>query len=134
MPRYKFECRPCDEHKEHFIDEVFMSISTFEDGGKNQTCKVCGKQMKQIYSMPAVIYKGSGFYSTDYPKPVPQNEVADMENELENYYFNKSVRSGDLDEAKAATETVLIDEFQDTKTGKKVHKLADERQNEPRSG
>jgi predicted nucleic acid-binding Zn ribbon protein len=126
MPKYVFICPPCEEHKECYVDEVFMSISTFSDGGHEQICKHCGKLMVHKLEMPAVHYKGKGFHTTDYPKPLPQSELPDYEKQLEEHYIDKAKRSGAFDEAREATETVVIDQYKDTKTGKKVHKIVEE--------
>jgi len=125
MPKYIFECPPCEEHAEHYVDEVFMPISVFEEGGKIQICKHCGKEMKQRFHMPAVHYKGRGFHTTDYPKPLPPDVVPEYEKHLEDYYIDKAHKSGEYDQAREATETVVVDQYLDTKTGKKVHKIVE---------
>jgi hypothetical protein len=71
--------------------------------------------------MPSVVYKGKGFHTTDYPKPVPTNEVSGLEKEYEQMYVDKAISSGEYDEAREATETVVINKWRNTKTGKAVH-------------
>jgi putative FmdB family regulatory protein len=61
MPIYEFECRKCG----HVFD-VMQSFSappptTCAKGG-------CRGKVRKVLSPPAVIFKGSGFYCTDYAK------------------------------------------------------------------
>lgn len=59
MPTYEYRCNACgDEH------EVFQSI---KDGPKKK-CPACGKNALErlISGGGAVLFKGSGFYETDY--------------------------------------------------------------------
>lgn len=55
MPTYEYRCS-----KGHTYEKVegFSAPST-------QKCITCGARAKRQISMPAVIFKGSGFYSTD---------------------------------------------------------------------
>jgi putative FmdB family regulatory protein len=55
LPTYEYRCS-----KGHTYEKVegFSAPST-------QKCTVCGARAKRQISMPAVIFKGSGFYSTD---------------------------------------------------------------------
>lgn len=122
MPRYNFVCEPNEQHKETVYREVFMSISTFSAEGQHQICDRCGKEMRHILGMPAVIYKGKGFHSTDYPKRVPQDRQKEMLKELEKDYIEQAFSSGAVDEARDRTETMVIDQYRNEKTGEKVNK------------
>jgi putative FmdB family regulatory protein len=57
MPLYEYECKSCRERVEVIqkIDEAPYSI-----------CPKCGGDMKKLMSAPAIQFKGSGFYKTDY--------------------------------------------------------------------
>lgn len=59
MPTYDYECGACG----HAFD-LFQSIS---DGVKRK-CPECGKhKLKRLFGTGgAVVFKGSGFYQTDY--------------------------------------------------------------------
>jgi putative FmdB family regulatory protein len=58
MPTYEYECLNC---KDHF--EVFQSISA----PPLKRCKKCkGKLRRRIGTGAGIIFKGSGFYTTDY--------------------------------------------------------------------
>jgi putative FmdB family regulatory protein len=61
MPTYEYECQKCGHHY-----ELYQSI---KDAPK-RTCPKCHGRVKRLLGTGAgVIFKGSGFYSTDYRKP-----------------------------------------------------------------
>lgn len=58
MPTYEYECLKC-KHK--FEASQSMSEPPLK------VCPVCGKPVKKLISVGAgIIFKGSGFYATDY--------------------------------------------------------------------
>jgi len=60
MPTYDYECTVC---KHTF--EAFHSITA----DALETCPVCGKKLKRLIGGGmGIIFKGSGFYTTDYKK------------------------------------------------------------------
>jgi len=60
MPLYEYECENC--HKR------FEKIQKFSDPPAD-VCPHCGKgPVKKLLSSPAIQFKGSGFYITDYAK------------------------------------------------------------------
>jgi len=61
MPTYEYECQKCGHHY-----ELYQSI---KDGPK-RTCPKCRGRVKRLLGTGAgLIFKGSGFYSTDYRTP-----------------------------------------------------------------
>ena len=67
MPNYDFECLHCG-HK----FEAFQNMSA-EPLTK---CPECGKKLKRLIGSGAgVIFKGKGFYATDYAKKSRQSSV-----------------------------------------------------------
>lgn len=57
MPIYEYECRKCKAHI-----EVFQKVSD-----KPPTkCRNCGGRLERQISAPAIQFKGSGWYVTDY--------------------------------------------------------------------
>ncbi len=58
MPRYEYRCSKGHQYERA---EGF-------DAPSEQTCPKCGGRSRRLISMPAVIFKGSGFYSTDNRK------------------------------------------------------------------
>lgn len=59
MPIYEYYCERCNK-----IDEVLK----FPGEADEAACLICGGAMKKLMSVPFHIYKGSGFYATDYQK------------------------------------------------------------------
>jgi putative FmdB family regulatory protein len=60
MPTYEYECESCG----HFFEE-FQKMT--DEPVKE--CPVCGGKVRRVISGGSgVIYKGSGFYATDYKK------------------------------------------------------------------
>ena len=58
MPFYDYSCGACAH--------AFTVRQGFHDD-PSVACPKCGGAGKRQLSIPAVVYKGSGFYSTDYP-------------------------------------------------------------------
>ena len=58
MPTYEYRC----ENGHRF--EVFQSMSD----DPVTACEVCGAPVERVLFAPAVHFKGSGFYTTDYKK------------------------------------------------------------------
>lgn len=59
MPRYDYECLSCGN--------VFELRQGF-DAEPMGVCRECGKTAKRKFHPVPVIYKGSGFYTTDYAR------------------------------------------------------------------
>lgn len=59
MPRYDYRCRECGN--------LFEKTQSFNSvPGAN--CPICGAEADRQISIPAVHYKGSGFYTTDHAR------------------------------------------------------------------
>ncbi|MDR1257326.1 MAG: zinc ribbon domain-containing protein [Spirochaetaceae bacterium] len=57
MPTYEYECKKCDH--------VFERFQSFKDDPVT-VCPECGGDVRRLINGGAgIIYKGSGFYSTD---------------------------------------------------------------------
>jgi len=59
MPLYEYRCKKCGHH--------FERIQKFSDPHVKK-CPDCGGAVEQVISAPAVQFKGSGWYVTDYAK------------------------------------------------------------------
>lgn len=59
MPLYEYECDACGHR--------FEVIQKFSDAPIN-TCPKCGASVHKLMSSPAIQFKGSGWYITDYAK------------------------------------------------------------------
>ena len=59
MPIYEYECKKC-HHR-------FEKIQKFSDPHVKK-CPECGGPIEQVVTAPAVQFKGSGWYVTDYAR------------------------------------------------------------------
>ena len=59
MPLYEYECDACGRR--------FERIQKFSDPPIS-VCPTCGGAVRKLFSSPAIQFKGSGFYITDYAK------------------------------------------------------------------
>jgi putative FmdB family regulatory protein len=59
MPLYEYQCTKCGHR--------FEKIQKFSDK-RIKKCPECGGPLEQVISAPAVQFKGSGWYVTDYAK------------------------------------------------------------------
>jgi putative FmdB family regulatory protein len=70
MPIYEYECKKCKSHT-----EAFQKISD-----KPLTkCKKCGGRLEKIVSAPAIQFRGSGWYVTDYAAKATKNDKSESE-------------------------------------------------------
>lgn len=58
MPLYEYQCDVCGR---------FERIVKFSDPPL-EACPTCGGTVQKLFSSPAIQFKGSGFYITDYAK------------------------------------------------------------------
>ena len=59
MPLYEYECDACGHR--------FEKIQKFSDPLEDK-CPTCGGPVHKLMSSPAIQFKGSGFYITDYAR------------------------------------------------------------------
>ncbi|WP_158749078.1 FmdB family zinc ribbon protein [Acidobacterium sp. S8] len=57
MPLYEYRCKACGHQ--------FEKIQSFS-APEEKVCPVCGGEVEKLLSAPAVQFKGSGWYVTDY--------------------------------------------------------------------
>jgi len=61
MPTYEYKCEQCGVHFDHFQSMTSAPL---------QTCRDCGGKLRRLIGQGAgIIFKGSGFYCTDYRSP-----------------------------------------------------------------
>ena len=66
MPLYEYECTKC-----HRRTEKIESVS----GPHLKKCPHCGGKVEQAITAPAIQFKGSGWYVTDYAGKSPAKEA-----------------------------------------------------------
>ncbi len=60
MPVYVFKCSECEA--------VFEKRLPYGHADEQVTCPKGHHLVRRVYTSPSVVYKGSGFYSTDHPR------------------------------------------------------------------
>lgn len=71
MPLYEYQCKKCGHR--------FEKIQKFSDPPVKK-CPECGGAVEQVISAPAVQFKGSGWYVTDYAKKSHTSASSDSGN------------------------------------------------------
>ena len=60
MPTYEYKCEQCGDRFDHFQSMTSEPL---------QTCTKCGGKLRRLIGEGAgILFKGSGFYCTDYKK------------------------------------------------------------------
>lgn len=67
MPLYEYQCEACDNR--------FELIQKFSDPPA-EACPVCGGSVRKLLSSPAIQFKGSGWYITDYARKAADGSKA----------------------------------------------------------
>ncbi len=70
MPLYEYECRKCG-HRAERIENV--------SGPHLKKCPKCGGKAERLQSAPAIQFKGSGWYVTDYARKSAASDTAKSE-------------------------------------------------------
>lgn len=92
MPLYEYECAACGHR--------FEIIQKFSDPGPD-SCAKCGKgPVTRLFSSPAIQFKGSGWYITDYAQKGKSDSSTAAEGKTE-----KSEKSEKSDKSESKTET-----------------------------
>ena len=66
MPIYEYQCTKCNDRTE--------VIQKFTDP-PYAVCDKCGGEVRKLMSAPAIQFKGSGFYKTDYASAASKAET-----------------------------------------------------------
>jgi putative FmdB family regulatory protein len=74
MPIYEYECRKCKAHT-----EAFQKLSD----KPLVKCPKCGGRLDKRNSAPAIQFKGSGWYVTDYAGKATKGEKSESEAKTE---------------------------------------------------
>jgi putative FmdB family regulatory protein len=99
MPIYEFECRKCKARL-----EVFQKMSDKPP----VKCRQCGGRLERLQSAPAIQFKGSGWYVTDY---AGQNRKAGekAEKELQSASTSDDKKSDKTDKGEKADKSDKAD-------------------------
>ena len=91
MPLYEYRCKKCGH--------VFEKIVKFSDKPIKK-CPECGGAVEQTISAPAVQFKGSGWYVTDYAKK-SQSSSSDGGKDSKDSKESKNSKDSKKDEKKS---------------------------------
>lgn len=92
MPRYDYRCTQCAVE--------FELVQKFSEAGQGE-CPTCGGAGQRVFHAVPVIYKGSGFYTTDYGRPKrPAENAENKESSSESSSASKS--GGDSGDSQSA--------------------------------
>jgi putative FmdB family regulatory protein len=73
MPVYTYRCESCGVQ--------FEKTQKFSDAPLTR-CPECGKkEIRKVYTPVGIVFKGSGFYSTDHRSPSGQSRLSGSKND-----------------------------------------------------
>jgi putative FmdB family regulatory protein len=108
VPLYEYECTKC-----HKRTEKIESAS----GPHLKKCPFCGGKVEQLLSAPAIQFKGSGWYVTDYSgKKSGAGEASPVEKDVAK---ETSAKEGAKEPAKDSSKETGSKETKEKKTTKK---------------
>jgi putative FmdB family regulatory protein len=94
VPLFEYQCKKC-KHR-------FEKIQKFSDA-KRRKCPECGGPADRMLSAPAVQFKGTGFYVTDYAR---KGETGDRESKSsEASSASKATEKSETKKAESSGET-----------------------------
>jgi putative FmdB family regulatory protein len=96
MPLYEYQCKKC-HHR-------FERIQKFSDPHVKK-CPDCGGPVEQVLSAPAVQFKGSGWYVTDYAKKSSSGTSSGSSNGDSSAKGESGEKKDDKKESKAETSS-----------------------------
>ena len=96
MPIYEYQCTRCSERHE--------VIQRFSDAPLSH-CPSCGGDMKKLPSSPAIQFKGSGFYKTDYASGSGGKSETKSESSSPTTEAKSEAKSESKSEAKSETKS-----------------------------
>ena len=74
MPIYEYECRKCKAHTEAFQKVTDKPLTK---------CAKCGGRLEKRISAPAIQFKGTGWYVTDYAVKATKDIKSESETKTE---------------------------------------------------
>jgi putative FmdB family regulatory protein len=74
MPIYEYECKKCKAHVEAFQKVNDKPLTK---------CRKCGGRLERKISAPAIQFKGSGWYVTDYAGKTTKTDKPESESVTE---------------------------------------------------
>ena len=102
MPTYEYECDACGHEF-----ELFQSITD----SVNRKCPECGKlKLRRLFGTGgAIMFKGSGFYQTDYRSESYKKQAKEDRKSSESSSDSKSAKSEKADKTKNKSQNKKTD-------------------------
>ncbi len=96
MPLYEYECDACGHR--------FEVIQKFADAPIG-TCPKCGGVVRKLLSSPAIQFKGSGWYITDYARAGKSEGASPTSGQAETGTSSGDTKGESKSESKTETKT-----------------------------
>jgi putative FmdB family regulatory protein len=106
VPLYEYECTKCRKHIER--------IEKFS-GPNIRKCPTCGGKLERLVSAPAIQFKGSGWYVTDYARKGAGSESKASGDGESNKQAGKSESKGEEKSSSDAKESKDSKESRESK-------------------
>src|SRR5467141_1666544 len=84
LPLYEYRCLKCKRHTDK-IENL--------NGPKLKKCPHCGGKVESVLTAPAIQFKGSGWYVTDYGRKTSGGDASESENSEKSEKSEKSKKS-----------------------------------------
>ena len=95
MPIYEYECRKCKAHTEAFQKVTDKPLTK---------CAKCGGRLDKRISAPAIQFKGSGWYVTDYAGKATKDSSSESEKTTSETSTDKTDKKKDSSPSKKSSE------------------------------
>ena len=124
MPLYEYQCDACGRR--------FELIRKFSDPPLEK-CPHCGGTVHKLFSSPAIQFKGSGFYITDYAKKdqTPASPSGESKSDTASKDKDTGEKSGEKTEKSEKTEKAeksdKSEKSEKSEKASKADKTSDER-------
>jgi len=96
LPLYEYRCLKCERHTEK-IENL--------NGPHLKKCPHCGGKMESVITAPAIQFKGSGWYVTDYGKKTSGGDSGKSEKSEKQEKAEKAEKSEKSDKSDSKTSS-----------------------------
>jgi putative FmdB family regulatory protein len=101
MPVYTYRCESCGVQ--------FEKTQKFSDSALTR-CPECGKkELRKVYTPVGIVFKGSGFYSTDNRSPSGQGRLSGSHNEEKSSSSESNTSSPETKKSESTAESKPVE-------------------------